>query len=412
MSLLSLCALLFLQSHLFPICVALTYNDSRKDLHRLCQIPRNCQCKWLLVPCRLQELLQAPFGFLRSFCFARIRLDPLGGQVLHHDCMSKIVSRFTTSLRTLWSAVIKSPKFSALGTTLPARPLQEALVILFSSRYRNLGPSGSACRHYAYPNSVPLFARDSTGNSWEELEVSWLPCFGFPSGSKDYVHRPNSLWNPVASPASHAMDLFVLLRVPHFYFIFSVSVGLCCRFPRLSSLVLALLSGTEFSVYLLTLNTESCDEDVEEVGVGVVEEELVDKPGTTNGTLFDILQSILLPFLVRCGFWPLVQWCVYPWSSQSFPRARTAGVSSRNITVTNKSNSLMPLLLLSFAPRRWPSSPSSDSSMASWSPTQQSSGLSCWPPAYSLQNPPQTLFPPALLLTQPGVPILPRASGM
>ena len=44
----------------------------------------------------LQELLQAPLCLLRSFCFARIRLDPLGGQVLHHDCISMIVSRFTT----------------------------------------------------------------------------------------------------------------------------------------------------------------------------------------------------------------------------------------------------------------------------------------------------------------------------
>ena len=48
------------------------------------------------LPIRLQELLQAPFGFLRSFCFARIRLDPLSGQVVHHDCISMIVSRFTT----------------------------------------------------------------------------------------------------------------------------------------------------------------------------------------------------------------------------------------------------------------------------------------------------------------------------
>ena len=46
-------------------------------------------------PIRLQGLLQAPLYFLRSFCFARIRLDPLGGQVLHHDCISMIVSRFT-----------------------------------------------------------------------------------------------------------------------------------------------------------------------------------------------------------------------------------------------------------------------------------------------------------------------------
>ena len=40
------------------------------------------------LPIRLQELLQAPLCFLRSFCFARIRL--------HHDCISMIVSRFAT----------------------------------------------------------------------------------------------------------------------------------------------------------------------------------------------------------------------------------------------------------------------------------------------------------------------------
>ena len=64
---------------------------------------------------------------------------------------------------------------------------------------------------------------------------------------------------------------------------FSVSVDWCSGFPRSSSIVLPLLSGTGFSVYLLSSNTESCDEDDDEVGVGVVEE-LVDKPGTTNGT--------------------------------------------------------------------------------------------------------------------------------
>ena len=52
-------------------------------------------------------------------------------------------------------------------------------------------------------------------------------------------------------------------------------------------------------MHLLTSNTESCDEDDGEVGDGVFEEELADKPRTINGTLFDILQSILLPFLMR-----------------------------------------------------------------------------------------------------------------
>ena len=48
------------------------------------------------LPILFQELLQAPLCFLRSFCFARIWLDQLGGQLLHHDCISMIVSRFTT----------------------------------------------------------------------------------------------------------------------------------------------------------------------------------------------------------------------------------------------------------------------------------------------------------------------------
>ena len=49
-------------------------------------------------------------------------------------------------------------------------------------------------------------------------------------------------------------------------------------------------------MYLLTSNTESCDEDDDEVGVRVVEEELADKPRTKNGTKFDINQ-------LSCPFW-------------------------------------------------------------------------------------------------------------
>ena len=53
---------------------------------------------------------------------------------------------------------------------------------------------------------------------------------------------------------------------------------------------------------LLSSNTESCDEDDGEVGEGAVEEELSGKRGTTNGTKLVLLPSILLPFLMRCGF--------------------------------------------------------------------------------------------------------------
>ena len=78
-----------------------------------------------------------------------------------------------------------------------------------------------------------------------------------------------------------SMYFFALL---FFKILFSVSVDSCNGFPRSSSLVPPLLSRTGFSVYLLTSNSESCDEDDGEVGAGVVEEELNDKPRTTNGT--------------------------------------------------------------------------------------------------------------------------------
>ena len=52
----------------------------------------------------------------------------------------------------------------------------------------------------------------------------------------------------------------------------------------------------------LLVDVDSCDEDGDQADEGVVEQELADIPGITNGTKFDILQSILLPFLMRCVF--------------------------------------------------------------------------------------------------------------
>ena len=64
------------------------------------------------------------------FCFARIRLDPLSGQVLHHDCISMIVSRFTLFTKNFMVCCYQSPNCSARGTTVPVSFLQGALVIL------------------------------------------------------------------------------------------------------------------------------------------------------------------------------------------------------------------------------------------------------------------------------------------
>ena len=94
----------------------------------------------------------------------------------------------------------------------------------------------------------------------------------------------DQIFSEILQPIQHSCNRSLCISSrPSFLFSFSVSVGPCCRFPRSSSLVLPLLSSTEFSVYLLTSNTESCDEYDDEVGVGVAEED-EDKPGTTNGT--------------------------------------------------------------------------------------------------------------------------------
>ena len=106
---------------------------------------------------------------------------------------------------------------------------------------------------------------------------------------------------------------------------------------------------------------------------------------------FDMLQSVRFPFWMRGGFWPLVQWCVYPWSSQSFSKERTAGVSSRSIPLTNKSNCLTYTVASSLV---W-TSPLAvvgllDVLMVS---NSAESSLSCWPYAKSLPSQKQTLFP-------------------
>ena len=85
-------------------------------------------------------------------------------------------------------------------------------------------------------------------------------------------------------------------------------------------------------------------EDVldESCGIGVEDElvpEMDGNPGTTRGTNLSVLHMILFPCLVRCGFWPLTNSLEYPWSSQSLPGDRTAGVSSGNCTVTKRPRS-------------------------------------------------------------------------
>ena len=104
------------------------------------------------------------------------------------------------------------------------------------------------------------------------------------------------------------MYLFVPLSIPYFYFAFRFlwihATGLLEAFHSYSQLIsdtgvsTSLFSDTESPLD----DVDSCDEDGDEADEDVVEEELADIPGNTNGTQFNILQSILLPFLMRCGF--------------------------------------------------------------------------------------------------------------
>ena len=73
-------------------------------------------------------------------------------------------------------------------------------------------------------------------------------------------------------------EIVVVLRL-HFYLCFWFLLIHATGFSCDTAPTISLLSVAGFSVLI----TVSCDEDAEEEGVGVVEE-LVDKPGTTNGT--------------------------------------------------------------------------------------------------------------------------------
>ena len=176
--------------------------------------------------------------------------------------------------------MIKSPKCSALGTTALTRLLQDALVMFVFNQIPQFGSFGKCVYTLCLPEPGSTFARDSIGSSWDDLEVARLPGSRFPQGSVEVISSTKFSANS-CSQSGNSCDISLCTSSDsRFLLLFSVSVDSCSGSHRSSSLILPLLSATGFSVYLLT----SCGEDDEEVGEGAVEEELADKPGTTNGT--------------------------------------------------------------------------------------------------------------------------------
>ena len=153
-----------------------------------------------------------------------------------------------TSFRTLWSAVIKSPKFPALGTTVPVRFLQGALVILVFRQMSQFRSFGKWLLILCLPDTtVP---RGSEDDSREELAGA-SPWAGTLSSTRFSVNSCNhsGRWRT----GSHRT-----LSMP---------------------LVLSLLVHAGCRVGI----TASCGKDVGDVGVAEIEEPVY-RQGTTIGT--------------------------------------------------------------------------------------------------------------------------------
>ena len=145
------------------------------------------------LPIWLQELLHAPLCFLRSFCFARIRLDPLGGQVLLHDCIPMIVSRFTTFTENFVFCCYQVTKF-------------------FSTRYGSTiaSPAWNPCNFCPLADLAFSVFWEMSSNTvltqiLTSLEFALWRHFMRRTGVRDsmfrkFHHPPKFLWIPAATP--------------------------------------------------------------------------------------------------------------------------------------------------------------------------------------------------------------------
>ena len=223
------------------------------------------------------------------------------------------------SLRTLWSAVIMSPNFSARGKASPVRLLQEAFVLLVLKQTSQFRSFRKWMKILCFLDFVATFVECSESESWEM-------CAGACTSVEIRLSVKSSDQNGMSANGSFSSFLSLLK-------------------DSCSSLLVASSS--------LRSNTESEDELAADLfpdawsasglddscGGDVGDEllpELTDNPGTTRGTKLSVLQIIFFSFLVNRGSWPLTHSWEYPWSLQSLPSDRTAGVTSSSCTVTNR----------------------------------------------------------------------------
>ena len=129
------------------------YNDSRKGLHNICQILWNCQSEWLWVSSSAPRTFGSSFPFPEKLCSTCVWLCPLCCQVLFHDCISMIVSRFTTFTENFVICCnqitnIFCTRYGSANASSARRPCD----FCPSGRSRNFGLSGSELPHCVYTN--------------------------------------------------------------------------------------------------------------------------------------------------------------------------------------------------------------------------------------------------------------------
>ena len=159
------------------------------------------------------------------------------------------VWRQNFAIETLWFAAIKSPKCSALGTTVPVRLLPEALVIFVFKQITQFGVLRKVRLYTVLARTpVPLLLAAPV----EVHETNWKcvhsSASGLPEALLKHFHQLNSPWIPEANQASHATYLFVLLRAPLFSWCL-VSVESCNGSFRSSSFIPPYIATNALAIF-------------------------------------------------------------------------------------------------------------------------------------------------------------------
>ena len=274
-----------------------------------------------------QEFLQTPLCFLRNICFARICLDPLSGWVLHHDCISVIVSRFTIVTEDL---VICCNQITKIFCT------KYCSAIASSAR--------SSCNFSPLTDlAIPVFREVSFNTVFapnlhfsQTLKMIHEKNLCVSLCVQELCHPQDSTWILAAIPVYRNTTGLSVLSSPHVHLTQILYGNLPTQIFPFSSLTVAWHNYGWWCrrarrrckmINLLPWRCHGCWRG---------------KTGrrtrwqTKNHERNEVLPCCTAPeyrFLMRCGFWPLIHPWEYPCSSQSFPSDKTAGVSSKSFIV-------------------------------------------------------------------------------